>query len=42
MFTGRMDRLKGGGTFIDALPHVAAATDRAVHVTFAGDGPYFL
>ena len=39
MFTGRMDRLKGGGTFIDALPHVAAATDRAVHVTFAGDGP---
>jgi glycosyltransferase involved in cell wall biosynthesis len=39
MFTGRMDRLKGGGTFIDALPHVAAATERAVHVTFAGDGP---
>ncbi len=39
MFVGRMDRLKGGGTFIDALPRVAAATDRAVHVTFAGDGP---
>jgi glycosyltransferase involved in cell wall biosynthesis len=39
MFVGRMDRLKGGGTLIEALPRVAAATVRAVHVTFAGDGP---
>jgi glycosyltransferase involved in cell wall biosynthesis len=39
LFTGRMDRLKGGAVLIDALPAVAAALNRPLQVTFAGDGP---
>ena len=39
LFLGRMDFLKGGRFFLEALPQVAASLDRAVHVTFAGDGP---
>jgi glycosyltransferase involved in cell wall biosynthesis len=39
LFVGRMDPLKGGGYLVDALPHVAAALSRPIHVTFAGDGP---
>ena len=39
LFAGRMDRLKGGGVFLDALPGVAARIDLPLRVTFAGDGP---
>jgi glycosyltransferase involved in cell wall biosynthesis len=39
IFLGRMDYLKGGRLFLEALPQVAASLDRAVRVTFAGDGP---
>ena len=39
MFAGRMDRLKGGGALLEALPAVAAAGETPLHVTFAGDGP---
>ncbi len=39
LFLGRMDRLKGGRIFLDALPQVAASLDRPLRVTFAGDGP---
>lgn len=39
LFAGRMDRLKGGHTFLEALPRVAARLDRPLYVTFAGDGP---
>jgi glycosyltransferase involved in cell wall biosynthesis len=38
LFSGRMEYLKGGHVFIDALPEVAAALDNPLHVTFAGDG----
>jgi glycosyltransferase involved in cell wall biosynthesis len=38
LFSGRMEYLKGGHVFIDALPEVVAALDRRLHVTFAGDG----
>jgi len=38
LFLGRMDFLKGGGVFIDALPEVRASLDRTLRVTFAGDG----
>jgi glycosyltransferase involved in cell wall biosynthesis len=38
LFSGRMEYLKGGHVFIDALPEVAAALDRRLLVTFAGDG----
>jgi glycosyltransferase involved in cell wall biosynthesis len=38
LFSGRMEYLKGGHVFIDALPEVAAALDRRLCVTFAGDG----
>jgi len=38
-FMGRMDRLKGGGHLIDALPGVHADTGQALKLTFAGDGP---
>jgi len=38
LFSGRMEYLKGGHVFIDALPEVAAALDRRLRVTFAGDG----
>ena len=39
LFAGRMESVKGGGYFLDALPRVAGTLDRALHVTFAGDGP---
>lgn len=39
LFVGRMDRLKGGGYLLDALPLVVAALDRPVEVILAGDGP---
>ena len=39
LFLGRMDLLKGGRVFLDALPQVAASLDRPLRVTFAGDGP---
>lgn len=39
LFAGRMDFLKGGHVFLDALPRAIAGLDRPVSVTFAGDGP---
>ena len=39
MFLGRMDFLKGGITFLDALPIVAAELKLPLKVTFTGDGP---
>lgn len=39
LFTGRMDRLKGGRILLDALPRIAARLGRRVSLTFAGDGP---
>ena len=39
LFVGRMDHLKGGGYFLEALPRVARAMNRTLNVTFAGDGP---
>ena len=38
LFSGRMEYLKGGHVFLDALPLVAAALDKPLRVTFAGDG----
>lgn len=38
LFLGRMERLKGGRVFLDALPHVQAQLARPLRVTFAGDG----
>jgi glycosyltransferase involved in cell wall biosynthesis len=38
LFSGRMELLKGGHVFLDALPTVAAALDKPLRVTFAGDG----
>jgi glycosyltransferase involved in cell wall biosynthesis len=38
LFSGRMELLKGGHIFLDALPKVAAALDKPLRVTFAGDG----
>lgn len=38
LFSGRMEFLKGGSVFIDALPAIAAALDKPMRVTFAGDG----
>jgi glycosyltransferase involved in cell wall biosynthesis len=39
LFAGRMDPLKGGAVLIDALPAVAAAARRSVHLDMVGDGP---
>ena len=39
LFLGRMDFLKGGGVFIDALEKVRAFLDLPLRATFAGDGP---
>lgn len=39
LFLGRMDTLKGGSVFLDALPQVSAALERPLRITFAGDGP---
>jgi glycosyltransferase involved in cell wall biosynthesis len=38
LFSGRMELLKGGHVFLDALPKVAAALDKPLHIAFAGDG----
>lgn len=38
LFSGRMEYLKGGHILIEALPKVAAALDKPLRVTFAGDG----
>lgn len=39
VFAGRMDPLKGGAVLLDALPAVAGALHRPLHLTLAGDGP---
>jgi glycosyltransferase involved in cell wall biosynthesis len=39
LFVGRMDRVKGGDYLLDALPRVVSVLNRALNVTFAGDGP---
>lgn len=39
LFSGRMDKLKGGSVLISALPEVSAALGVPLAVTFAGDGP---
>jgi glycosyltransferase involved in cell wall biosynthesis len=39
LFLGRMDFLKGGAMFLDALPQINAALERPLRVTFGGDGP---
>jgi glycosyltransferase involved in cell wall biosynthesis len=39
LFVGRMDPLKGGRYFLDALPRVAGVLTRRIDVTFIGDGP---
>lgn len=38
LFSGRMEHLKGGQIFLEALPQAAAMLDRPLRVTFAGDG----
>lgn len=38
LFSGRMERLKGGEVFMDALPRVLAGLNKPLSVTFAGDG----
>jgi glycosyltransferase involved in cell wall biosynthesis len=38
LFCGRMEHLKGGHVFIDALPEVASVLGKPLRVTFAGDG----
>lgn len=38
LFSGRMEYLKGGHVFLDALPEVAAALNQPLRVTFAGEG----
>ena len=39
LFAGRMETLKGGHLFIEALEEVRAALSSPLLVTFAGDGP---
>ena len=39
LFLGRMDFLKGGGIFIDALQEVMRSLDRPLRVILAGEGP---
>jgi glycosyltransferase involved in cell wall biosynthesis len=39
LFLGRMDFLKGGEIFLDALPQISSALERPLRVTFGGDGP---
>jgi glycosyltransferase involved in cell wall biosynthesis len=38
VFTGRMESLKGGHVFLDALDRLEPALRRSLRVTFAGDG----
>lgn len=39
LFLGRMERLKGGQTLLQALPQLRASLARPLRVTLAGDGP---
>jgi glycosyltransferase involved in cell wall biosynthesis len=39
LYVGRLDRLKGCGLLIEALPAIRAGLGRAVHLIVAGDGP---
>ncbi len=39
LFVGRMTPLMGGRTLIDALPEVARALPRPLHLVLVGDGP---
>jgi glycosyltransferase involved in cell wall biosynthesis len=39
LFLGRMETLKGGDVFLEALPQVQAELGKSLNVTFAGDGP---
>lgn len=39
LFLGRMEFLKGGEIFLDALHQAQSILNRPLHVTFAGDGP---
>ncbi len=39
LYVGRMSPLKGGSVLLEALPQVAAALQRSLSVTLAGDGP---
>lgn len=39
LFSGRMDKLKGGQVLISALPEVRSSLGVPLTVTFAGDGP---
>jgi glycosyltransferase involved in cell wall biosynthesis len=39
LFVGRMDELKGGRELLASLPLVAKRLGRAIHLTFAGEGP---
>jgi len=38
-FAGRMDSLKGGSLLLNLTPLLRSLAGRALHVTFAGDGP---
>jgi len=38
LFSGRMELLKGGHVFLEALPQAAAALGRSLRVIFAGEG----
>ena len=38
LFSGRMEFLKGGHVFLDALPRAAASLGRPLQVVFAGEG----
>jgi glycosyltransferase involved in cell wall biosynthesis len=39
LFAGRMEKLKGGAVFLDALDRLDESVRRNLRVTFAGDGP---
>jgi len=39
LFLGRMETLKGGDVFLEALPQAQAELGKSLRVTFAGDGP---
>jgi glycosyltransferase involved in cell wall biosynthesis len=39
LLLGRMDSLKGGSVFLDALPQISAALQQPLRVIFGGDGP---
>jgi glycosyltransferase involved in cell wall biosynthesis len=39
-FAGRMEALKGGSVLLNAVRLLRARTDRSLHLTMAGEGPY--